>query len=268
MATFALNHIATPSLGIDGFFALARALGLTAVEIRNDLAGTAMRDGTPPETIRAAAGQHGVTILTINALQRFNDWTQARAAEAEALIAYAEACGAKGLVLVPVNDGTGKEEGDRQASLAMALQALKPKLEAAGLVGLVEPLGFDVCSLSSKREAAEAIRALGPDSPFRLVHDTFHHHLAGEPDLFADLTGLVHISGVTDPAVSVSDMRDSHRVLIDADDRLDTIGQMRALIAAGYAGPFSFEPFAAEVQALADPQAALSASLVHLRAAL
>ncbi|UIK21014.1 TIM barrel protein [Rhizobium leguminosarum] len=263
---FALNHMAAPSLAIDDFFALARSLGIDAVEIRNDLSGNAILDGTHPEVIRQAAGRHDVTIISINALQRFNEWNATRAAEAQELIDYAGASGARALVLVPKNDGTGCADGERQANLRQSLIALKPMLEEAGIIGLVEPLGFEICSLRSKTEAAEAIRELGAESTFRLVHDTFHHHLAGEAATFPDLTGLVHISGVDDAAVSVADMRDSHRVLLNADDLLDNAGQLRALLQAGYTGPFSFEPFAAEVHALKDPAGALRASMEYLTA--
>jgi 2-keto-myo-inositol isomerase len=41
---------------------------------------------------------------------------------------------------------------------------------------------------------------------------------------------------------------------------------MRALIKAGYAGPFSFEPFAATVHDLNDPAKALRASMDYLSA--
>ncbi|QKK34104.1 TIM barrel protein (plasmid) [Rhizobium indicum] len=263
---FALNHMAAPSLAIEDFFALSRSLGIDAVEIRNDLSGNAIFDGTKPEVIRQAAARHGLTIISINALQRFNEWNATRAAEAQELIDYAGASGAKALVLVPKNDGTGCADGERQANLRQSLAALKPMLERAGIIGLVEPLGFEICSLRSKTEAAEAIRELGAESTFKLVHDTFHHHLAGEAATFPDLTGLVHISGVDDPAVSIADMRDSHRVLVDADDLLDNAGQVRALLQAGYNGPFSFEPFAAEVHALKDPAAALRASMDYLSA--
>ncbi len=263
---FALNHMAAPSLAIDDFFALARSLGIDAVEIRNDLSGNAILDGTHPEMIRQAAARHGVTIISINALQRFNEWNATRAAEAQELMDYAGASGARALVLVPKNDGTGCADGERQANLRRSLAALKPMLEEAGIIGLVEPLGFEICSLRSKTEAAEAIRELGAESTFRLVHDTFHHHLAGEAATFPDLTGLVHISGVDDAAVSVADMRDSHRVLVNADDLLDNAGQLRALLQAGYTGPFSFEPFAAEVHALKDPAGALRASMEYLTA--
>lgn len=263
---FALNHMAAPSLAIDDFFALARSLRIDAVEIRNDLSGNAILDGTQPEVIRQAAARHGVTIISINALQRFNEWNAARAAEAQELIDYAGASGAKALVLVPKNDGTGCADGERQANLRQSLIALKPMLEEAGIIGLVEPLGFEICSLRSKTEAAEAIRELGAESTLRLVHDTFHHHLAGEAATFPELAGLVHISGVSDPSVSVADMRDSHRVLVDGADRLDNAGQIRALLQAGYKGPFSFEPFAAEVHAVKDPAGALRTSMDYLSA--
>ncbi|CAN7392681.1 TIM barrel protein [Rhizobium sp. LjRoot30] len=263
---FALNHMAAPGLPLDRFFALAKALGIDSVEIRNDLDGNAILDGTPAAEVKAAAQAQGLTIISINALQRFNEWNDTRAAEAEALVTYARDCGAKALVLVPVNDGSGQAEGERQANLRTALKALQPMLAKAGIIGLVEPLGFSICSLSSKREAEEAIRELGFTDTFRLVHDTFHHHLAGEPELFPDLTGLVHISGVSDVAVSVADMRDPHRVLVDASDRLDNCGQIRALRDSGYIGPFSFEPFAPDVHALNDPAVALQASMAFIEA--
>jgi 2-keto-myo-inositol isomerase len=263
--TFALNHMAAPALTLDAFFALAVSLGMPAVEIRNDLDGNAILDGTTPAEVKALAERHGVTIISINALQRFNEWTPARAAEAKDLIDYAAACGARALVLVPKNDGTGQADGERQADLREALTALKPLLDAAGIIGLVEPLGFEICSLRSKREAADAIKAVGGERTFRLVHDTFHHHLAGEPDLFAEMTGLVHISGVEDPSVSVPDMRDGHRVLVGPEDRLGNISQINALLAAGYSGSLSFEPFSPAVHDVADPKRAIAESVAFVR---
>ncbi|TCL68424.1 TIM barrel protein [Rhizobium sp. BK251] len=265
---FALNHMCAPSLPVADFFALAKSLGINSVEIRNDLEGNAILDGTPASEIKALAAQNGVTIISINALQRFNEWNETRAREAAELIAYARDCGARALVLVPKNDGTGLADGERQANLRQSLAALKPMLDEAGIMGLVEPLGFEICSLRSKTEAADAIEQLGAQSTFKLVHDTFHHHLAGEAPIFPELTGLVHISGVNDPRVTVSDMRDPHRVLVDENDRLDNAGQMEALVKAGYSGPFSFEPFAPEVHALEKPAAALKGSMELMRSRL
>lgn len=265
---FAINHMVTPALRPQAFFELARVIGVRDVEIRNDLSGNAIIDGTPAADIGAQAAAAGVKIATINALQRFNEWTPEREKEAIELADYARDAGAAALVLVPVNDGTGQEDGARQANLRAALTALKPILTARGLFGFVEPLGFEICSLRSKREAVEAIEAVGGQDMFRIVHDTFHHHLAGEPALFPQWTGLVHISGVTDAAVSLSDMRDSHRVLVDGQDRLGNIAQIRDLLTGGYAGVFSFEPFAEEVQQLDDPARALSESIALIKSQL
>lgn len=261
---FALNHMCAPGLPISGFFDLAKALGAPGVEIRNDLDGNAIKDGTPPGEIAAAARARGLRILSINALQRFNEWNAAREEEARYLIAYARDCGAEALVLVPTNDGTGRANGERQANLRIALKGLRPLLEDAGILGFVEPLGFEACSLRFKSEAVEAIDSLDARPVFRIVHDTFHHYLAGESDLFPEHTGLVHISGVTDGTVSISALRDGHRVLVDAQDRLNNVGQIAALAEAGYAGPLSFEPFSQAVHSLPDIGSALARSMDYI----
>ena len=74
------------------------------------------------------------------------------------------------------------------------------------------------------------------------------------------MTGMVHVSGVSDPGVAVTRMEDAHRVLVDAQDRLGTVDQVAELIAAGYDGPVSLECFAPEVHALADPEPAIRRS--------
>jgi len=259
---FAINHITAPKLSLEEFFATARNLGLTEVEIRNDLPDVV---GTvDPAAVKAAAEKAGVTIISINALYPFNAWSGDLPARAVAMADYAAASGAKALVMCPLNDGTAVSFDD----LVAALKAMKPILEERGLTGLVEPLGFPVSSLRTKAEAIKAIDAADGGDVYKLVHDTFHHHLAGETEFFPERTGLVHISGVVDPTVSVADMLDAHRVLVDGGDRLENIAQIRALEAAGYDGPYSFEPFAAEVHELEDPVAAVKDSIGHISQAL
>lgn len=60
---------------------MAKSLGCTEVEIRNDMKGVAIADGTPPEAVRAAADKAGVKIITINALYPFNVWSANMAGE-------------------------------------------------------------------------------------------------------------------------------------------------------------------------------------------
>jgi 2-keto-myo-inositol isomerase len=264
MITFAINHIAAPRLDVAGFAALARGLGMSDIEIRNDLPGVALRDGTAADAVRAAAGD--VTILGINALQRFDDWNAARAAEAEALAAYAAACGARALVLVPTNDRADARDPERRAAgLRDALTALRRILSARGLTGLVEPLGFSECALRLKATALDAIDGIDGADVFRVVHDTFHHFLSGETAIFPARTGLVHISGVEDARPPRDEIRDAHRVLVGPGDLMDNVGQIRALRAGGYVGAFSFEPFAESVQTLPDIAPALRDSMAFVQ---
>jgi 2-keto-myo-inositol isomerase len=100
------------------------------------------------------------------------------------------------------------------------------------------------------------------------VHDTFHHYLSGEPHLLPDWTGLVHLSGVDHQGLPLDTLRDSHRGLVDAGDRLGTVTQIAALLAGGYDGPFSFEPFAASVHASHDIAGALATSMHWIDAEL
>ena len=62
--------------------------------------------------------------------------------------------------------------------------------------------------------------------------------------------------------------RAAHRVLVDGHDRLGNVEQIEALIAGGYSGPFSFEPFSEELRTLADPARALSESMDFIRGQL
>ncbi|MGZ3217152.1 TIM barrel protein [Paracoccus sp. T5] len=259
---FAINHISAPKLPLAEFFATVRRLGATEVEIRNDLPDVLGR--MYPAQVRAEAERQGVTILSINALYPFNVWSGDLPERAVKMADYAQAAGAKALVMCPLNDGTEVAFDD----LVAALRAMKPILEDRGLTGLVEPLGFPISSLRKKSTAIAAIKAAGGEGVYKLMHDTFHHHLAGETEVFPEWTGLVHISGVTDPEVAVDDMLDAHRVLVDGQDRLENLPQIRALMAAGYDGAFSFEPFAAEVHDAADPEAALKTSMDHIRSGL
>lgn len=267
MPSRALNQMSAPTLRYDAFLALASSLGCVGVEFRNDLSG-GLFGGVAPEKVADTANQHGLRILALAEVKCFNDWSDAKRSEALVLCEIAVACGAEAISLIPRNDGMGRGNGERQANLRVSLRELQPLLCAYGLVGLVEPLGFESCSLRHKSEVVEAVDALGATDTFKLVHDTFHHHLAGGGPNFAAHTGIVHISGVTDPGPSVREMRDAHRVLVDADDRLGNVQQLRSLLAAGYDGPISFEPFAQEIHMLSDPEQALARSFEFIDAEL
>lgn len=264
MLPFALNHMTTPKLGWAAFLDLAKSLGCVGVEFRNDLPG-ALFDGANPADVGAAVKARGLRFLALAEVKMFNDWSDAKRAEAEALMQIAVAAGAEAVSLIPRNDGVATARAESRAVTELALRELLPMLKAHGLKAMVEPLGFEVCSLRYKDILADVIDAVDGRGTYFMVHDTFHHHLAGGGAIFPELTGIVHVSGVVDPGVSVSDMRDGHRVLVDAADRLGNVAQIIALRDAGYAGPISYEPFATSVHDLADPASALATSMEFIR---
>ncbi|PYD09473.1 MULTISPECIES: TIM barrel protein [Pseudomonas syringae group] len=266
---FALNRMVAPRLSLESFVDLAVKLGADAIEIRNDLKGIEIEDGTAPEVVRDLCAARGVEVLSINALYPFDVWNQERAAQATKLAQYARDCGARGLVLCPLNDRADPRNGaQRAAGLRTALTALAPILREHGILGFVEPLGFEECSLRLKRQAVDAIKAVGGLDVYRLVHDTFHHHLAGEVELFPELTGLVHISGVEDAQTPLNSIRDGHRVLVGESDILGNASQIERLLDSGYEGHLSFEPFAESVHVLDDIPQAIAASMTHLSRAV
>jgi 2-keto-myo-inositol isomerase len=267
MLRFALNHMTVAGRSFAELIEIAAGLGCVGVEARNDLSRP-LFDGLAPEAAAAALQARGLRLLALAEVKRFNDWSAAREAEALALARLARAAGAEALALIPRNDNGGMGNGERQAALRVALKALRPILEDHGLLGYVEPLGFAACALRHKAEAVEAIEALGARATFRLVHDSFHHHLAGGGPVFPEHTAIVHVSGVAEGALAASDLQDRHRLLVDGADRLGTVAQLAQLRAAGWQGPVSFECFAPEIHRLADPAAAVAASLEHIRAGI
>lgn len=264
MPRFALNHMTAPGLDWQAFLSLAADLGCEGVEFRNDLK-TPLFGGADPVAVGAAVRAAGLRFLALAEVKMFNDWSDAKAAEAEALMRIAVAAGAEAVSLIPRNDGVATDRADSRRVTETALREVLPMLKAHGLKAMVEPLGFAVCSLRYKDVLADAIDAVGGAGTLFMVHDTFHHALAGFGPIFPELTGIVHVSGVTEP-LWLDDMRDPHRVLVDADDILGNVPQIRALAARGYDGPVSFEPFAPSVHALADAAPALRASMEFIRA--
>jgi 2-keto-myo-inositol isomerase len=260
VTSFALNHMSVARLSYAELLDVAARTGCVGVEVRNDLPQP-LFDGRDPAEAGSMARDKGLRLLALAELKRFNDWSDGKAEEARALMGIAAASGAEAVALIPRNDNGGMGNGERQGALRLALKALGPLLRDHGLRGFVEPLGFATCPLRHKAEAVDAIEAVGGADTFQVVHDTFHHHLAGGGPVLAAHTGIVHVSGVVDPSLAPEDMGDRHRVLVDGRDRLGNVEQLRALRAAGYQGPVSFECFAPETHAEADPAGALRRSM-------
>jgi 2-keto-myo-inositol isomerase len=259
---FALNRTCAPQLSLADFIALAGAVGVKAVEIRNDIEGREFADGTPAAELRARLDDAGLAVASVNALQRFNDWAPARAAEAEALVSYAAALGAPGLVLCPRHDeGHGWSEAEAERNLRDGLRALRPILRDHGIIGYVEPLGMKGSTMKRQAMAVAAVSDIDGWDAYQLCYDTFQFYRCGDDRLFPDHIGLAHMSGIARTDLAPADLTEPDRGLIFVGDRVGNVAQLRALRAAGYGGFVSMEPFSPTVQT--DPELA-----AHLRASL
>ena len=259
--------MAAPTLGWASFLKLAADLGCVGVEFRNDL-GRELFEGAAPADVGAAVEARGLRVLALAEVKAFQEWSDSKRDQAESLMQIAKACGAEMVSLIARNDGKRMNKTERSSDLRAAMRELLPLLRAYGLKGLIEPLGFESCPLRDKGEAVEAIEDLGAHDHFRIVHDTFHHSLAGGGPIYPDHTGMIHISGVVDPSLSIAGMRDEHRVLVNERDRLGNVSQVAGLLAAGYRGPISFEPFAPEVLEMENPLPALTRSFEYIESEL
>ena len=260
--SFALNRTCAPQLALPEFIALAVQVGVSAVEIRNDIEGREFHDGTPATEVKARLQDAGLQVASVNALQRFNEWTPTRAQEAKAIIAYAAALGAPGVVLCPVhNDDHGWTGAEAERNLRDGLRQLRPILQAHGITGYVEPLGMKGSTMKRQGMAVAAVSDIDGWDDYGLCYDTFQFFRCGDTQLVPDRIGLAHMSGIARTDLAPADLTEPDRGLIFVGDRVGNIAQLRALKAAGYRGFVSMEPFSPEVQT--DPRLA-----EHLRASL
>lgn len=257
---FALNHITVPDLHPSELLSLARHLGCDGVELRVDIPQHDLTHARTLRLIKEQAERWGVRIFSFGPFHNFNHWNARRRLEADEIIECARLCGAQAITLLP----SFGEDKPAPLDTPTALRALQPILQQNGIQGFIEPLGYPHASVRMKKDVVKIIKSLPQPTPFRLLHDTFHHALSGEQKVFPEATGLVHICSVADPAVSLPEIDPAHRVLLGAEDRLGSIDQFVALRDGGYQGSFSFEALA-EIE---KPRRALTQSMDYIRTVL
>lgn len=266
---FAMNRTCAPQLTLDQFIELARGVGVRAVEIRNDVEGKEFADGTPADALKKKLDDAGLAVASVNALQRFNDWNDDRASEAESLVAYTAALGAPGIVLCPAHLETDKWD-DRQAAdkLREGLEKLRPILRAHGVTGYVEPLGMRPSTMKLQKMAVDAVSAIDGWADYQLCYDTFQYFRCGDTQLFPERIGLAHMSGIARPDLAPDALTEPDRGLIFLGDRVQNIRQLRELKAFGYSGYVSMEPFSPETQLDPELPSRLRASLEYVAGAV
>ncbi len=264
---FSLNHSIAPSMPIPDFLALAGDVGVDAVELRDgmppgwDFPDTSNVLTHDPQSIARLAAEAGLEILSINALQRFDQWDRERTRQARTMIEFAAAAGIGAVVLCPSVAPVGSPA--LPTGLPEALDGLQPILESAEVRGLIEPLGFVRSSIRTQDVVEAEFSRRGNPSCLGIVHDTFHHAIAGDRH-YSTHTALVHLSGVPDLGLPLEELGDEHRVLVGPDDVLGNDEQVRHL-ASITSAPWSFEPFASEVSESATLTKELQSTLAHIR---
>jgi 2-keto-myo-inositol isomerase len=246
---FSLNRTCSPDMTLAQFIALAKAVGVEAIEVRNDIAGREFSDGTKAEELRVVLTDAGLRLASINALQRFNDWDPIRADEAVFLVRYAAALGAPGIVLCPVVDVShGWTESQLEEKLRQSLRMLRPVLLDHGVTGYVEPLGMQGSTMKWQRTAVAAVSDIAGWDAYRICHDAFQFYRCGDTQMFPERIGLVHISGIDRTDLRPDELTEPDRGLVSGNDRAGNVGQLQSLISAGYRGFVSIEPFNPIVQ--------------------
>ncbi|MXP60260.1 TIM barrel protein [Pantoea sp. Taur] len=244
---FCINRKIAPALSLEAFFQLVQRLGLSKVELRNDMPGGKVTDGLSASQLRSLADKYHIEIETINALYPFNRPDDALLSKAEAMLQEAKAIGAKALVMCPLNEGIAIAP----EKTLEALQILAPRFAEYSIQGLVEPLGFPVSSLRSAVQTQKLIKQAGV--PFKLLLDTFHHHLYENAEqefpqeIEVNQIGLVHLSGVEDTRPTAA-LTDEERIMLSDRDVLNSVAQVKRLEMLGYKGIYAFEPFSSELE--------------------
>ena len=238
--SFALNQILFPDSPFKNFISFSKKLNVKAIEIRNDIKTNLIEENDPIK-IGNICEENSIKILSINALQKFNFWNKDREKELIFLCKYADKANINSIVLVPLNDGSINSPKEQMQLLEQSLKNILKIINDFDLFGLVEPLGFSHSSLRFKSLAVKVINSL-QSNKLKIVHDTFHHALAGENKFFPSLTGLVHISGVSNMYKNI-ELNDDHRSIIDNNDIIENINQIKKLCNSNYQGFFSLEPF-------------------------
>ncbi|CAJ0992465.1 TIM barrel protein [Pantoea sp. Nvir] len=246
LTRFCINRKIAPTLSIKEFFQLVQRIGLNKVELRNDMWSGKVCDDLTYKQMQDLITKYNIEVITINALYPFNRVDESVLKKAEGLLQDAKAINAKALVMCPLNEGVDITAEETLASI----KTLEICFAQYGVNGLVEPLGFPTSSMRSAVKTQQLINEA--HSSFKLVIDTFHHHIYDNAEqnfstaIDVNVIGLVHISGVEDTRATAK-LTDEERVMLSNRDVLNSVAQIKRLEVLGYKGIYAFEPFSSQL---------------------
>src|SRR5260221_115138 len=157
-----LNRIIKPQIPLEEFLKFTADLGIKYVEGRNDFTDKGILDGLSDAALQKAFQHAGIKPLTINDLYPFEDVKvlKENVEKLKGLIAEAKRINCPQIVLCPLNDANDKRSRAQRADeLATALTAYGPLFAEAKMIGLIEPLGFAICSSRTKDSLPAIVQA-------------------------------------------------------------------------------------------------------------
>ena len=178
LGNLSINQIVMKNSSFDEFITFTKKLNIQNIEIRNDIKTNLVRENEQ-QKIKDICDNQSIKILTINALQKFNIWNEQRKNELIELCSFANKASILSVVLVPLIDGSFPKEEDQINLLWSSLKNISVILNDFNIIGLVEPLGLTQSTLRKKSIAIKVIEEI-KSTNIKLLHDTFHHKLAGE----------------------------------------------------------------------------------------
>lgn len=256
---FCLNRKAAPGISLEETIPLVAGVGVTNIELRNDLYGSvdnnAILDHLSGKHVADLLKDNHVSVETINAIGNMDkrDSIEDNLRSLTEMLEMSKDFSLKNIIFCPVRSKDDTRSSEQREKEAIANVKEYSKLLAKYNVGgLLEPLGFEDSTLRTPWEGQNVINKSGVDN-FKLVADTFHYYLASvtpkefEEEVDVNYIGLVHLSSVIDrKARNVLD--DQDRYMLDKNDVMESAQWAKRFEIAGYKGLYAFEPFSDDLK--------------------
>ena len=254
---FCINRCCAGGLSLSDFIKLAHEVGVHNIELRTDIhKGSNFLDDMEIDKFNELQRKYNVHVANISAefnLDERNKFNE-KLIHVTELAKIAEQIGAKHILFTPIrNPKDIRTKAQKFNDLVHNLRIYSDILGSVGVDGLVEPLGFSDASLRTPWDAQKVLEEADAKN-FKLIADTFHYYKAGvtrrefEEKVDVSRVGLIHLSSI--PAnKSPEEADDADRYFIHGDDKdvMNSIEKSNWFKNSTYAGLYSFEPCAPEI---------------------
>lgn len=254
---FCINRCCGGGLDLADLMKLAHEVGVSNIELRTDIhKGKTFLDDMSTDEFNELQRKYDVHVANISAVFNSDDRSDWNGKQKEALevASIAQKIGAKHVLFTPIRNANDIRTDDQKfADLVHNLRVYSDILGAAGVDGLVEPLGFGDSSLRFPWVAQQMLQEAGAKN-FKLIADTFHYYKAGvskeDFDNKVDVSkiGLIHLSSIpANKSPEEADDADRYFLHDDDSDVMKSVSQVKWIKNSQYSGLYSFEPCAPEI---------------------